>query len=417
MTRALSRVLALAAVVAVAALVPLAAAAQDQTPADGTAIAGQVVNGTEGFPDPEGVGVTLLFEDRDGTPREAKATTDAGGAYRIADLPTDGRALTLQADYLGVVYAQRLSGSVGEVVESGEASLLTVHETTADLGTLRVLDSTLAVTGVDGGSRWLGILESVRLENPGDRTYFADPVRGAASLLRFPLLPGVSGLEVESSLTGGHLIEVPGGVALTTPIPPGRHDFLLIYGAAYEGSAILYERGAPLEQEVFRVMVPVDAGRVESPGMSEMPPISLGGRAYSLLEARDVPPGVVLSVGLVGLPQPALFESLQSVAERDGVRQGVVPTVAALGLAALLGYGMLRRRAGRRRASPGVGPLELEGGVDELATSIARLDDDHAQGRLGDDAYNAEREALMDRLRLAAAQRGTEREPEAGERP
>ena len=417
MTRARWRVLALAALAAAVALVPVATAAQGQQPSGGADIVGRVVNGTDGFPSPEGLEISLLFEDTDGSVRDATAATDGTGAYSIESLPPDGRALALQAEYLGVVYSQRLSGSVRDAAESGLASLLTVYETTADLEALRVIDSTLAITGVDRGSRWLGVLESVRLENPGDRTYLADPALGPAGLLRFPLLPGTAGLEIESSLTGGRLIDLDGGVALTTPIPPGSHDFLLIYGAFYEGSTILYERGAPLSQEAFRVMVPVDAGRVESRGMDALPPVSLGGRAYSLIEARDVPPGAVLSLSLVGLPQPALFDSIQGVADRDGVRQGAVPAVAGIGLAALLAYGVLRRRARRPRAVVVTVLAEGADGFDEIAATVAQLDEDHAQGRVDDDLYAAEREALMDRLRLASAERGTECEPEAGGRP
>ncbi len=417
MTRAFWRVLALATLMASASLIPLAVAAQGEAPGEGTAILGRVVNGTEGFPSPEGVEVTLLFEDQEGVLRDAVATTDATGAYRIADLPPDGLALSLRADYLDVVYTSRLSGSVADLAESGAASVMTVHETTADLGALRVIDGTLVITGVDETSRWLGVLESLRLENPGDRTYVADPALGAAELLRFPLLPGAAGLEIESSLPGGRLIDLDGGVALTTPIPPGSHDFLFIYGAFYEGSEILYERGAPLSQGAFRVMVPLDSGTAQSVGMNALPPVTLGDRTYSLLEARDVPPGAILMVGFLGLPEPGLFESLRGVTERDGVRQGVVPAVAALGLVALLGFGMLRRRAHRPRAAAVTVSADGAESFDELAASVARLDEDHALGRVDDDPYHAEREVLMDRLRLASAERGMERGPETDGRP
>ena len=410
--------------VALAASFPLAAGetlAGGQASDHGGAIAGAVVNGTPGFPAPDGIEVTLRYRDDDGVPQELRTlavlgSEGAGATFQFPGVSSGERPYVLEVTYRGVVYT--LDGPGPPNTLPNEEDRLTVYETGSDLDALRVLDDTLAVTAFDRRRRQMAVLESVRLENRGDRTFVADPASvGPMGLLRFSLPPRTGDLEIGTPLVGGHLIQVDRGVALTMPIPPGVHELLLIYRTAYDGSTMDYRPHFPLGADTYRVMLPSGLVQVEAPGMAPAGPVTLGPREYQVFESHDLAPDAFLDLRLTGLPQPTLTERLSDVVESDGVRRGALPVLAATLMAGLLAYAVMRRR---RPAALATAPAPDDGGedgFDGLVTAIARLDEGHASGVVSNEAYEAERSALMDRLRsLREGSAASGGGPPAGER-
>ena len=111
--------------------------------ADGV-ITGTVVNGTAGGSVPADVAVTLYFL-RDGNIVEQRTqVTDAAGAYRFVEVPTDaGLGFVVVAAYMQVPYntLELLFGESAEI----QAPPLTVYEASQDASVVRVITDVLII--------------------------------------------------------------------------------------------------------------------------------------------------------------------------------------------------------------------------------------------------------------------------------
>ena len=361
------------------------------------AIRGRLVNGTSGAPSPEGLEVTLRFRDFRGD-LAGRTTVASGDAFDFPDLtPAMGDGYLVEVLYQGVAYSVQVPADT-----PGSPVVLTVYETTGDPGVLAVLNSTLILARGDEAERSIGALAVVQLENRSDRTFFATPGESAPmDLLRFSLPRGAEDLDVQAFLEGGHLVQVDRGFALTTPVPPGVHDILFTYRAAYDGDAWVFDHGFPLGAGVFRVMVTQGLGVPESEGMQPLAPVVVAGTGYMVLEARDLAPRQRLLLRLTGLPQPPLWARLQARLANDDFQRALAPGVLGAVLLGLLGFVVIARRRRTRVRPPGSGgPVEptTAGGRQTLVERIAGLDQLHAQGGVDEAGYLEEREALKARL-------------------
>ncbi len=378
--------LALAAITLLTQPLYTAHAQSPDTPND---FSGTVTNGTAGAEAPANLQVTLRFQADTGEVIERVTLTLADGTFRFVNLPPQGNpGYVVSATYLEVEYTNRKLGE--PLVEPLE---VTVYELTNDFTVLYLLDDTLALTSADKKNRQIEVLEAVKLRNNSDRTFQTDvQTDGPMNLLRFTLPEGTTDLDVETSLPGGHILQVNLGFALTTPIPPGEHDILYVYRAPYNGSSLPYEPHFPMGVDAYRVMLPVGLARAESADMLELDPITIGDRTFVILESKKVAIGARVNFTMTGLPQPSLVQRAQKVGTSDGFQRGVLPTLAGLVLVGLIGFTLARRRR-----SSAAGEAGDDTAHDELIIAIATLDERFAAGDIEEEAYKLERAELITR--------------------
>ena len=362
-----------------------------QSPDAQIELSGRVINGTSGAEASADLQVTLRFQSDTGEVIERVTVTLDDGAFRFLNLPPQGNpGYVVSATYLEVEYTNRMLGEpLSEPLE------VTVYELTNDFTVLYLLDDTLALTSADKKNRQIQVLEVVKLRNSSDRTFQTNvQTDGPMNLLRFTLPEGATDLDVETSLPGGHILQVNLGFALTTPIPPGEHDILYVYRAPYNGSTLEYEPHFPMGVEAYRVMLPVGLARAESTDMQELAPATIGDRTFVMLESKNVPIGERVNFTMRGLPQPSLVQRAQKLGTSDGFKRGVLPGLAGLVLMGLLGFTLVRRR----RASAAMAEGD-DTAHDELIVAIATLDECFAVGDIDEEAYKLERAELIARAR------------------
>ena len=350
---------------------------------------GTVTNGTAGVDALANLQVTLRFQSDTGEVIERVTLTVDGGAFRFVNLPPQGNlGYVLSTTYLGVEYTTRMLGEplVGPLK-------VTIYELTNDFSVLYLLDDTLALTSVNKKTRQIEVLEAVKIRNSSDRTFQTDlQTDGPMNLVRFTLPEGATDLDVETSLPGGHILQVNLGFALTTPIPPGEHDILYVYRAPYHGSTLAYEPHFPMGVAAYRVMIPEGLARAVSPEMFEETSATVGDRTFVMLESENIPVDGRLRFAITGLPQPSLMQRVERIGKSDGFQRGVLPGLAGLVLVGLLGFTLVRRRRSPTYKDDGEDTIH-----DELIIAIATLDERFEAGDIEEEAYRQQRATLIER--------------------
>ncbi|MFN3973839.1 MAG: hypothetical protein ACK4K2_00960 [Dehalococcoidia bacterium] len=269
---------------------------------EGGVVEGRIVNGTGGGQVPAGLPVTLEIVRQRRLVDTRTATAGADGTFRFEGVPLGlDLAYLASTAYQGVVYTAIAQGQ-----EAWAKPLtLTIYEKAPGTQNLRLLSVTLVATGADPRRRLLEFLEAVQIENPTDRTAVPDMGQMPPSLLRFSIPSQAQGLDVAATFPpGGEVVQLAQGFALTSPIPPGRYEVLFTYRLVYQGEGVEFALDMPHGADVFRLMLPEDLARVESPLLEAQEPASIGGKTYRILEGKGIEAGGVVSFRIVGLPQP-----------------------------------------------------------------------------------------------------------------
>ena len=364
-----------------------------QSPERTVALSGTVTNGTAGEDTPVNLQVSLQFQAESGEVIERVTLTDAGGSFRFVNLPPQGNlGYVVSTTYLKVEYTNRM---LGEPLV--EPLGVTIYELTNDFSVLHLLDDTLALTSADKKTRQIEVLEAVKLRNGSDRTFQTDvESQGPMNLLRFTLPAGATNLDVETSLPGGHILQVNLGFALTTPIPPGEHDILYVYRVPYDGSTLDYEPHFPMGVESYRVMLPDGLARAESEDLRLAAPATLGHRTFVMLESENVEADGRVSFTMTDLPQPSLMQRVEKAGRSDGFQRGVLPGLTGLVFVGLVGFTLVRRR--RASVVHEEGDASMDEAHDDLILAIATLDELFESGNIEEEAYNQQRAELISRL-------------------
>ncbi|MBM3940652.1 MAG: hypothetical protein FJ318_07150 [SAR202 cluster bacterium] len=399
----MTRIIALGfvAVAVVAALLSSAPAMAQQV----ATVHGTLRNGTAGAAfDPTKTPVTLSVVQGVSVVSQRSVLPDPDGSFTFEGVSVQqGQTYFFSADHAGAGYsARRAAADLADDVE------LTVYEATTSTDVLRFESYTIIVTGADRADRVMEVMERAVVLNTSDRTLVpdlnappvADPAGGPPmlSFLRFAVPAGATNLDVQSTLVGGDIIQVDRGFAVTTPIPPtvatggaDAHQFQFVYRVRYGGDgAFDLSRNMPFGADAVRVVVPADTANAISVDLRDLGVAHIGnGRIVRLLEGGPVQRQGAIGVRVTALPQPRPWDAVA----RHGPRWTalvVLPTALAAGLAALLAWTARRRGAFAAVSANAPSPVAR----DRLLARLAALDAEHAAGRLSDDVYRGEREAV-----------------------
>jgi hypothetical protein len=289
------------------------------------------------------------------------------------------------ARYAGVTYPAE---QPFQLVDQGtyQADIPIYDTTTADDG-IRLERLNLLIVGADQGM--LQFMEMGSLVNTSDRTFVtSNPEDQAlAHAIRFALPQGALGVQMQAGFRDEDMIAGIGGVQVTSPVPPGRHEFALSFQLPYTGSSVDVSVQVPYPTAAFNVYVPDSGPRLQSGRLVQGDRADLGGQSYVQYSATNLPRSTLMDGQIVGLgAAPGLLRP----AQLGFLSLGVV--VFVLGAGALV----LRSR-----------PRGVEHERLALVQQLASLDDRFARGELDEQDYKVEREEGKRRLvALTLAQRG-----------
>ena len=356
-------------------------------------IIGHVLNGTAGAGTPQDMTLVLDVFQAGAQPQQRTAKTDSTGRFVFEDvLVQDGATYTLTAVYLGIGYTLTLPprDNWGDV-------RLTVYEATSSLDDISIGNNVMLVLGADAATRSLSLLETLQVNNKGDRVFIPNVAQGSVmDLLRFPLPAGAFDLDVQAELPEGQVLQVERGIALTTPVPPGEHSVLFSYKVPYTGESLDISRVFLKGAGSFRLLMPEKVGAVSSRNMVDRGATTIGATRFRLLELANISSGTEVDIILDGLPQPSLARRIQMALPTRSWAM-VVPGALLLALATLLVVGL--RQGGAPQPVTASSPAQDR---TSLVQTIAALDDRFHSGEIEEMSYLEQRGTLKAQLlRLA----------------
>ena len=309
-------------------------------------LSGVIVNGTPENLPPDGIQIVLSYVTANDFFGQISTITDINGVFTFKDLPTMPiEMLIVETTYLDVPYALRV-----DPANMFEPITITVFEETSSPSVLKVIDNSVVVMGKGSSPNTINVLEAVHLENESNLIYVSKPeTANPMDLLRFSLPEEIESLEVETELIGGHILQVDKGFALTTPIPPGKHNILFTYVAHYKGEDWEFVHSFPFGSQVFRFLIKESFKYPDGSKLSDLGLVAIGGLNYNVLEIENVNAGEKISLKLEQLPTPSVWQKFSSIVLSKTFKIVIIPAVAMIILSMLFVYSINRRD---RRLSP-----------------------------------------------------------------
>jgi hypothetical protein len=377
------RALAFALALLLISAVPVAA-----EPNDGV-VTGQLINKSAGGSSPAGTSVILIaFGRKEQKPLAQKTTqADADGRYAFDGLDRDSNvAYITLARYQNVNYPADQPFLLSDTT-SHQADIAIYESTTAD-DALQLERLNLLMLGADQGMAQF--MEMGALVNTGDRTFItANPQdQQLARAVKLALPNGALGVQMQTGFNDTDVIPGVGGVQITSPIPPGRHEFALSFQLPYNGSSADVSMQLPYATGSYSVYVPSTGVKLDASSLTPGGSTQMGGQSYSLYSATNVGKATVVGAQLSGLGGTGMTGPSQLAV----ISLGVVLFI--LGGGVLLFGSRIRPAATPKRVAADTEQERLE-----LIVRLAALDERFAAGEVSRVDYEAERDRGKQRLR------------------
>jgi hypothetical protein len=360
-------------------------------PNDGT-VSGQVLNKTGGGGSTAGATVILVsFGRKEQAPLGQKTVqADADGHYQFDGLDRDQNVVYLTAaKFQNVTYPADQPFQL--VDQPAQQADITVYDATSADDSIQLESLNLLVMGADQGL--VQMMEMGALLNNGDRTFVtANPQdQQLANAIKFALPRGALSVQMQAGFSDQDVIPGIGGVQVTSPILPGRHQFAMSFQVPYtNGSDIDVGIQVPYPTSSFSMYLPDGSLKLQGTALTPAGPTQLGGQTYSLYSATNLGKATMVAGQLGGLGGAAGLGGNQLAL----ISLGVVLFVIGGGV--VLFGGRLRGQVASARHQPD-GDTEQE--RLELVVRMAALDERYAAGEVSDADYAVERERGKQRLR------------------
>jgi len=357
-------------------------------PNDGT-VSGQVVNKTGGGGSTAGATVTLVsFGRKEQAPLGQRTTqADADGRYSFADLDRDANIV-----YITLAHFQNVNYPTDRPFQLQDQAAaqadIAVYDTTSADDAIQLENLNLMVVGADQGT--LQCMEMGALLNKGDRTFVtANPQDQAlARAIKFSLPKGAMNVQMQTGFSDQDVIGGVGGVQVTSPILPGRHQFAMSFDLPYSGSSVDVSMQIPYQAAAFSVYLPDTGVKLDGSPLASAGATQLGGQSYQLYSASNVAKSTIIGGQLSGL------------GANGGFGPGQLAIISLGVVLFVLGGGVLLFGSRVRPALRGSGePADLEQERLELVVRLAALDERYSAGEVGQVEYDAERARGKQRLR------------------
>jgi hypothetical protein len=359
-------------------------------PNDGT-VSGQVVNKTSGGGSTGGTSVLLIaFGRKEQAPLgQQTGNADEDGRYTFTGVDRDANNVYLTvARYQNVNYPSDTPFQLTD--QASTQADITVYDATTTDDTIQLESLNLLVMGADKGI--VQLMEMGAFINNGDRTFVtANPQdQQLANAIKFALPRGALGVQMQAGFSDQDVVPSVSGIQVTSPIPPGRHQFALSFQLPYNGSDVDVGLQVPYPTSSFSVYLPDSGIKLQGSPLQSGGPTQLGGQTYSIYTAANVAKATMIGGQLAGLGGASGIPTNQLAL----ISLGVVLFV--------IGGGVLLF-GGRLRHAPAITPARS--GLDdeqerlELVVRMAALDERFAAGEVSQADYDVERERGKQRLR------------------
>jgi 5-hydroxyisourate hydrolase-like protein (transthyretin family) len=365
-------------------------------------IDGEVTNGTASAPAESVAGLEVdLYQVTDGSGTFLQSTTtDEQGRFSFDGLATDSElTYAFQVAYQGIAYGAQSSFASGDTTIHVVA---TIYETTTSDGGISVDQQHVVI---DFETDVLAIRELCILNNTTDEIYVGEE----GTSVRFSLPTGAAQLSFGDEETASQFVEVPGGFAYLRPAMPGQTQVLYAYQVPYDGRELVLSRTIDYPTASLDVMVANVGVQVESPQLQYQSLTGGEGTAYLHFNGQYLPAGKEVELRFSGAAQGGPAPTMPGAGLGLSL-QGYAPGVALLMVLLGASVPFAQLRWGRRRGtSPVEGTTGLEpptdrvagpqGQREELLHLLADLDDAHADGQIGEQAYEELRAKMKEHLR------------------
>jgi hypothetical protein len=381
----------LVAVALVMAMLPFGALSALAAPNDGT-VSGTISNKTNGGGSTAGATVILVsFGRNEQAPLgQQTAQADGDGHYSFSGLDRDPNIIYLTvAKYQNVNYP---SDSPFQLVDQANTQAdITVYDSTTTDDSIQLESLNLLVMGADQGV--VQCMEMGALLNNGDRTFVtADPQdQQLANAIKFSLPKGALSVQMQTGFSDQDVIPGVGGIQVTSPILPGRHQFAMSFQLPYNGSNVDVGLQIPYQTGSFTMYLPDSGIKLQDSPLLSGGPAQLGGQTYSLYSASNVSKSTMIGGQLAGLGGTSGLGQSQLAL----ISLGVVLFIIGGGV--ILFGGRLRRE--QVLDAPKVAAADNDQERLELVVRMAALDERFAAGDVNETDYAAERERGKQRLR------------------
>jgi hypothetical protein len=375
----------LAVILAIPLAVPVFA-----EPNDGV-ISGQLVNKSAGGGPTGGTPVVLvLFGRKEQAPLGQKTTqADADGRYSFSGLDRDANIV-----YFSVARFQNVNYPTDQPVQlqdqTSAQSDIGVYESTSADDSIKLESLNLLVMGADQGL--VQFMEMGALVNAGDRTFVtANPQDQAlANAIKFALPSGALNVQMQTGFNTQDLIPGVGGVQVTSPVPPGRHQFALSFQLPYSGSNVDVGLQLPYPTGSFTVYLPSTSMKLDGSPLAPGAATQLGGQTYAPYSASNLSRATLIGGQLSGL------------GDAGGISANQLALISLGVVLFVIGGGVVLFGGRLRRGGPMLAPRSRADGEQErleLVVRLAALDERFAAGEVSQTDYATERERGKQRLR------------------
>lgn len=326
--------------------------------------------------------------------------SQADGTFLFSDVPfTAGSWYAVMASYDGVTY---FSETIPVDLTTMEVNIdVPVYESTSDLANIQVDQMHVIFDIAEDG---LEIREIYSFSNMGERTVKnayelgTDPQSGTTQFatLEFPL-PDDADFIFFKPDDQDRFIKLDGGFADTYPILPGTQSsqLMVTYLVPYTDQKE-YTYTAPLNITRINFLVPDQTDiSLNGTGLTEPQPMNLqNGEAYRVYSHSELLAGQTVSVLVKGkMPEAASSKNNNTL----------IGIVAAFVGFAVIGAGIWRWRKAddvtEEEDGSEMDDESDESTLEDLIAKIARLDEEHDQGKLNSMEYKERRQVLMQRAK------------------
>ncbi len=344
-------------------------------------ISGRVAHGSAGSVVPADTTVQLQYGNSELGFSLAETSLDADLSFSFDGIPLrETFKYVVSAVYQGRLFSRQFAAAPATDVT------IELFDVTDDPAVLKISRIDLFVDAIELADlgRGLHVSQLIGFENNSDRIFTSgrgfDDGREAVLLLQFP-----RGARVMSGDQNGRYVvikdmeNIPDSVIDTLPVPPGdSHQVLMEYFLPYDGKArieqsFIYSIDAGISVRLLdKLSVDSDLLPLErAEGAGEEFPLYTGRlRADDELELRLEISG-----------DPNSNDSNMIVTQQNLL--SLLVGAGGIIIALVAGYSLTRRRRDNGAEK-----------IDKLVAELARLDDDHDQGRINHDLYHRQRREL-----------------------
>ncbi len=372
--------------------------------ADSTAtISGTVTMGTPGGGSVAGLDVTLDQYQGMDLAKSYSGKTDSTGHYEFKDVPvTEGEAYIARVSYKNVEYPGQMLLMPGD---AGKIDSIKVYETSTDPSTISLDSRSIVISGADPSNRQVSLFEILAVNNTTNHTYIGNN----GVVLRLGLPDSSAQITPQPGFDFGDA-KIDGGTLVTTgAIIPGSQTALISYQVPYSGSTKTLTIHTAMATGTIRFLVKQGTYNISSQVFNDAGVVDVSGDKYHVLSVDKPIVGDSLSVQVVDLPKAGSNPDSSNGPLYAAIATGVGVVVAG----ALVFFTLRRRRgkAGKVETTSGMSPRPsgaMVGFDDErlaLAAQLNSLDEKHAAGNIGEAQYQADRQRVLEELRVIARRR------------